>query len=595
MCGIFLLLNNGLGMGQSVFSKGFIEDAFKKGSRRGPESSKLIHPTSQVTAGFHRLAINGLDDISMQPIWINNKMLICNGEIYNYKKLYEQLGVVPTTNSDCEIILHLYERVGIDQTIRMLDGVFAFAIYDADLNKIFVARDPYGVRPLYCWKGMNHIFMFASELKVIAPFQDTDIRQRLMRIEDVGVSQELPQYQQYQQELQGQTEITQFKPGHYQVITCDKIFKMWLRDETIQYHTLTTFSSYLKPISLHENIVYHLNNAVMKRCLATDRPIACLLSGGLDSSLIAALVNNFYSLSFDKKIKLETYSIGLADSEDLKYARIVADHLGTNHTEIIMTEDDFFNAIPQVIEAIESYDTTTVRASIGNYLLGKYISQYSEAKVIFNGDGSDELCGGYLYMHKCPDPIEFDKETKRLLNDIYMYDVLRSDKCISSHGLEPRTPFLDKSFVQFYLSIPAVDRYHPQDNQCEKYLLRSSFETMYHPDSEKPFLPENILWRTKEAFSDGVSGHGRPLYHILQEKIAQIEGIQEEYASARKSNKYTHLPPKTLEQYYYRSLFHRFYPNNEKVIPYFWMPKYTDTNDPSARTLTSLYNAKMNI
>jgi asparagine synthase (glutamine-hydrolysing) len=160
--------------------------------------------------------------------------------------------------------------------------------------------------------------------------------------------------------------------------------------------------------------VYHLNNAVMKRCLATERPIACLLSGGLDSSLIAALVNNFYSLSFDKKIKLETYSIGLADSEDLKYARIVAHHLGTNHTEIVMTEGDFFNAIPYVIEAIESYDTTTVRASIGNYLLGKYISQHSEAKVIFNGDGSDELCGGYLYMHKCPNPIEFDKETRRL-------------------------------------------------------------------------------------------------------------------------------------------------------------------------------------
>ena len=566
------MLNNGLEMGHSVFSKGFIQDAFERGSRRGPESSKLIHPTSQVTAGFHRLAINGLDDISMQPIWINNKMLICNGEIYNYKKLYEQIGVAPTTNSDCEIILHLYERVGIDQTIRMLDGVFAFAIYDADLNKIFVARDPYGVRPLYYWKGMNNMCMFASELKVIAPFQ----RQ---------LYQELPLQQQ-------QTDITQFKPGHYQIISFHKMFKT-PRNEIIQYHTLSTFSSYLKPISIHENIVYHLNNAVMKRCLATDRPIACLLSGGLDSSLIAALVNNFYSLSFDKKIKLETYSIGLADSEDLKYARIVADHLGTNHTEIVMTEDDFFNAIPQVIEAIESYDTTTVRASIGNYLLGMYISQYSEAKVIFNGDGSDELCGGYLYMHKCPNPIEFDKETKRLLNDIYMYDVLRSDKCISSHGLEPRTPFLDKSFVQFYLSIPAVDRFHPLDNQCEKYLLRSSFETMYHPDSEKPFLPENILWRTKEAFSDGVSGHGRSLYHILQEKISQIEGIQAEYS--RECNKYTHLPPKTLEQYYYRRLFDGFYPNNEKLVPYFWMPKYTNTNDPSARTLTNLYNAKMNI
>ena len=581
MCGIFLLINNGLGMGQTIFSKGFIEDAFERGSRRGPESSKLIHPTSQVTAGFHRLAINGLDDISMQPIWINNKMLICNGEIYNYKKLYEQFGVAPTTNSDCEIILHLYEMFGIDQTIRMLDGVFAFAIYDADLNQVFVARDPYGVRPLYFWRGINNIFMFASELKVIAPFQ----RQ-----------QQQQDQQPQQQQQQEQNDLTQFPPGHYQVIVCHKFFKTWLRNETRQYHTLSTLSSYLKPISLHENIVYHLNNAVMKRCLATDRPIACLLSGGLDSSLIAALVNNFYALSFDKKIKLETYSIGLADSEDLKYARIVADHLGTNHTEIILTEDDFFNAIPYVIEAIESYDTTTVRASIGNYLIGQYISQHSEAKVIFNGDGSDELCGGYLYMHKCPNTIEFDLETKRLLNDIYMFDVLRSDKCISSHGLEPRTPFLDKSFVQYYLSIPAEERCHPKHGQCEKYLLRSSFETMYHPDSEKPFLPANILWRTKEAFSDGVSGHGRSLYHILQEKICQIEGIEEEYAREYESKyKSKHLPPKTLEQYYYRRLFDGFYPNNEKMVPYFWMPKYMNTIDPSARTLTSLYNAKMNI
>ena len=574
------MLNNGLGMGQTVFSKGFIQDAFERGSRRGPESSKLIYPTSQVIAGFHRLAINGLDDISMQPIWINNKMLICNGEIYNYKKLYEQLGVAPTTNSDCEIILHLYEMFGIDQTIRMLDGVFAFAIYDADLNQVFIGRDPYGVRPLYCWRGTNNIFMFASELKVIAPFQ----RQQ---------QEELQEQQQKQPFIENV--VCQFQPGHYQVISFHKMFKT-LRTEIIQYHTLSTFSSYLKPISVHENIVYYLNNAVMKRCLTTERPIACLLSGGLDSSLIAALVNNFYSLSFDKKMQLETYSIGLVDSEDLKYAKIVADHLGTKHTEIILTEDDFFNAIPYVIEAIESYDTTTVRASIGNYLLGKYISQHSEAKVIFNGDGSDELCGGYLYMHKCPNSIEFDRETKRLLNDIYKFDVLRSDKCISSHGLEPRTPFLDKSFVQYYLSIPAEERCHPQNDQCEKHLLRSSFETMYHPDSEKPFLPANILWRTKEAFSDGVSGHGRSLYHILQEKISQIEGIEEEYSREYESKyKFKHLPPKTLEQYYYRRLFDGFYPNNEKMVPYFWMPKYTNTIDPSARTLTSLYNEKMNI
>jgi asparagine synthase (glutamine-hydrolysing) len=268
----------------------------------------------------------------------------------------------------------------------------------------------------------------------------------------------------------------------------------------------------------------------------------------------------------------------------------VANHLGTKHTEVIITEDDFFNAIPYVIEAIESYDTTSVRASIGNYLVGKYISEHSDAKVIFNGDGSDELCGGYLYMHKCPNSIEFDRETKRLLKDIHLFDVLRSDKCISSHGLEPRTPFLDKSFVQYYLSIPPIERYHPHHNQCEKFLLRSAFDMMYHNESEKPFLPENILWRTKEAFSDGVSSHGRSLYTILQEKIELIEGIKEEYEKDC-STIYSdaHLAPKTLEQYYYRKLFDGLYPSNAKIVPYFWMPKYTNATDPSARTLTNIY------
>ena len=562
MCGIFMLLNNN----NTVFSDEFINKQFQKGQRRGPESSALNKLQPQLITGFHRLAINGLDNESMQPLWVNNKMLICNGEIYNYKELYTQINTVPNTNSDCEVILHLYCRYGIEQTIRMLDGVFAFAIYDADINKLFIARDPYGVRPLYFLRGANNICAFASELKMLSQFQ---------------------QPTEY---------IYQFMPGHYQTLHLHKYFggEMWIHTNSIQYHNINTLSSFCKPISMFENIAYYLKMAVIKRCLTTDRPIACLLSGGLDSSLITALVNEVYCVN-GLPNKLETYSIGLVDSEDLKYARIVADHLGTQHTEIIITEDDFFNAIPEVIQAIESYDTTSVRASIGNYLVGKYISTHSSAKVIFNGDGADELCGGYLYMHKAPDAIEFDKETKRLLGDIYLFDVLRSDKCISSHGLEPRTPFLDKTFVQYYLSLSVIDRYHAGRNECEKYLLRSAFAYMYHPDIDKPFLPDQILWRTKEAFSDGVSGHGRSLYSILQDKIGLIPGIKEEYAEIYETKyKDGHLPPKTLEQYYYRSIFDGLYPNNAKIVPYFWMPKYTESNDPSARTLTTLYNEKMN-
>jgi len=282
---------------------------------------------------------------------------------------------------------------------------------------------------------------------------------------------------------------------------------------------------------------------------------------------------------------LETYSIGLSGSEDLKYAKIVAEYLGTNHTEIIVTEEEMFACIPKVIRDIESYDTTTVRASIGNYLIGKYISEHSQAKVIFNGDGSDELFGGYLYMNKCPDIIEFDRETRRLLKDIHLFDVLRSDKCISSHGLEPRTPFLDKSFVNYILSLSPYFRHHVSHNKMEKFILRNSFTKENFPDYvdniQKQILPDEILWRTKEAFSDGVSNKGRSLYTILQEKISQTMSPPNE----------TPYPINIeTEKYYYKQLFLEHYPNCLHILPYFWMPKYTNATDPSARTL-DIYTA----
>jgi asparagine synthase (glutamine-hydrolysing) len=350
-------------------------------------------------------------------------------------------------------------------------------------------------------------------------------------------------------------------------------------------------------------ISQYLQSAVEKRCVTTERPVACLLSGGLDSSLITALVCEYNNKQ--GKPMPETYSIGLAESEDLKYAQIVASYLGTRHTAIIVTEQDFIDAIPEVIYCIESYDTTTVRASIGNWLLGKYIAANSDAKVIFNGDGSDELTGGYLYMKKAPDMIEFDKECRRLLKDIYMFDVLRSDKSISSHGLEPRTPFLDRTWVQFYMSIPPQKRFDP--SKCEKWLLRTAFSAKYYMNEEgNPLLPYNILWRKKEAFSDGVTSNTRSLFQIIQEHCENqfLETDSKEYAYIRKSPEIyervakvhtemkgvsQHLPPKTAEQFYYRKVFERAYPGQGRIIPYFWMPKYVEANDASARTL-ALYN-----
>lgn len=283
----------------------------------------------------------------------------------------------------------------------------------------------------------------------------------------------------------------------------------------------------------------------------------------------------------------------MKNSQDIKYAKIVADYIGSKHTEIIVTEDDMFNAIPEVINAIESYDTTTVRASIGNYLLGKYISINSDAKVIFNGDGSDELFGGYLYMNKCPDNIEFDLETRRLLKDIHLFDVLRSDKSISSNGLEPRTPFLDRSFVNYVLSIPPYFRNHNNFKETEKYLLRKSFTSLIFKTSEnKQILPDEILFRKKEAFSDGVSCHGRSLYQILQEKIAAKLNEQQKESQIVDINTEQDKPCLIFEanidteKMYYKDIFEMYFPNCHHILPYFWMPKYTNSTDPSARTLT---------
>ena len=571
MCGIFTLLNtdNTDSSYQIV-----IKEQFDKGKRRGPENSKLEYSYLESTVGFHRLAINGLNNESNQPIVFNDISLICNGEIYNYKNLYTIMNVKPNTDSDCEVIIHLYLKYGIEQTLIMLDGVYSFVLFDFRindnmLNHVFIARDPLGVRPLYKLYNINdkyklyNFYGFASELKCLEHFYN---------INPYNYS------------------IEQFEPGTYSVFQYDTKNKShWNPIINNKKYFIPSFplSMYTLNVSLLEeeilrNISRYLSGAVVKRCMTTERPVACLLSGGLDSSLIAALVANYF---YKKGIKIETYSIGLENSEDIKYAKIVAEYIGSNHTEIIVSEKEMFDEIPEVIKAIESYDTTTVRASIGNYLLGKYISSNSEAKVIFNGDGSDELFGGYLYMHNCPDDIEFDKETRRLLKDIHLFDVLRSDKSISSNGLEPRTPFLDKSFVNHVISIPSYFRNHNNFNQPEKYLLRKSFSEGYFcGNNGKNILPDIILWRKKEAFSDGVSNQGRTLFTILQEYIAN-------YYNSISPNEELYKPSIELEKKYYREIFDGLFPNCHHIVPYYWMPKYTNATDPSARTL-EVYNKK---
>ena len=584
MCGIFALLNS------KNISDNVKLEAFNMGEDRGPEDHRHVKGNN-CDLFFHRLAINGLELTSGQPIKINNITLICNGEIYNYKKIYELLDIQPTTNSDCEVIIHLYMKYGIRKTLEMLDGVFGFVLYDEtpENNKIYVARDPLGVRPLFMlsptnnkhYIGLNGKMGFASELKVLYPI-----------LRDIN---NINSHNNYN--------IVPFLPGTcYEFQRTCELHNNWSVSDIFKYfkvgfnaNVFKTYSNQDKIIKDVYNYCFGIHNRLIKAVKhrvegTTDRPVACLLSGGLDSSLIASIVKRFY------KGNLETYSIGMEGSEDLRKARLVANHIGSDHHEIILTKEDFLNAIPEVIQKIESYDTTTVRASVGNYLIGKYIRQHSNAKVIFNGDGSDELTGGYIYMLKSPDSVEFNFECCRLLEDIHYFDVLRSDKSISSNGLEPRTPFLDKDFVKYYLNIP-VELRNPRSKTNMNFKFWSGFkETVLRPEkmllrfafflNDRDLLPQEVLWRSKEAFSDGVSGNDGSWYEIISKHLS-------DYSEGENVELYKHNTPTTNEQIYYRNIFEKHYGGCAKSIPYFWMPKFINATDASARTL-DIYNDNNN-
>ena len=536
---------------------------------RGPEGTKTLDLTDNLLFAFTRLAINGLNEGGMQPFQKGGITWMCNGEIYNARDIEKALGTEKHI-SDCYCIgdLYLANRNDLAAFARALDGVFAFVLYDQELNRLVVGRDPYGVRPLYVGTRLktnivlgtvlgasstlftytNDSVVFASELKAMMPFYEV---------------------------------VSPFPPGHVQMF--DATTNVILTD--IEYHTTPwiTHPNYRAsdhPSSLDsaaEALRYALEESVRKRML-TERPCAALLSGGLDSSLIAALVQkNLKQLGLPS---LKTFSIGFAGSADLAHARIVADHIGSDHTEIVMTPDDFFKAIPRVIAAIESCDTTTVRASVGNFLVAEQIRKRTDCKVVFNGDGSDELFGGYLYFYNAPSDAAFHSETGRLLKDLHYFDVLRSDRCISAHGLEARTPFLDKQFVSVVRSIDPAMLRPIRGVQTEKYILRHAF-------ADGITLPREVLWRRKEAFSDGVSTPEKSWYEEIKERVEEI--VPSNWETKASLQYLNWLPVRTAEEYYYRSLFVMSYGLSavRVAVPYRWMPKWCpETTDPSARTLT---------
>lgn len=532
-------------MGQWLLDKpGPLAAALAALVARGPEGTGHLHMGEFGTLGFTRLAINGLNSAGMQPMERPDVKWVCNGEIYNWLELTIRHGLGNPSGSDCHILGELYRKlrgqdVSIGGFFRALDGVFATVMVDLNQKQVIIGRDPFGVRPLY--RGscrVTGVPVFASEIKALLPLCD---------------------------------DAMPFPPGHYQTIA----FGIGLNGNFLEMQPRPFHipSIVKQPRSLDSCLLAvreSLTEAVEKRVRNTEREIGCLLSGGLDSSLIAALVQA--ELQKSNRV-LKTFSIGIAGSSDLEYARKVASWIHSDHTEVVVTAEEMFDAVPAVIRAIESHDTTTVRASVPNTLLAKHIRETTECKVIFNGDGSDEVWGSYLYFYNAPSNEAYEEESLRLLNDIHMFDVLRSDRSISSNGLEPRTPYLDKQFVATVLSLPTEYRRPTREGFVEKWCLRKAFEA-------DKLLPPEVLWRRKEAFSDGVSGE-RSWYDIARELAGKKMGDNW-------NEDYIYPSTATVEQAYYFKMYCEALGSYtiSTNVPYYWMPRWTPgATDPSARTL----------
>lgn len=502
-----------------------IKKSFEKSNSRGPDGTSYYNANSALL-GFKRLAIMGLNEFGMQQFSYDDKVLVCNGEIYGFRDIKIELlkkGYSFKSDSDCEILLPLFKEFGFEMFSK-LDAEFALIIYDKKEDKIIAARDPLGIRPLYYGKSKsNDTYIFASEPKILVDL-----------VED----------------------IFPFPPGYY-----------FDGEKFIQYSFITDVESkHTRMRDVEKNIHSLLVEGVRKR-LDSDAPIGFLLSGGLDSSLVCSIATKIL------KKPIETFAIGMEkDAIDLKYAKEVADYLKTNHHEVIITRDDVISSLEEVIYNLATYDITTIRASVGMYLLCKYIHENTDIKVLLTGEISDELFG-YKYTDYAPNPEEFQKESKKRIDEIHMYDVLRADRCISSNSLEARVPFGDLAFVKYVMEIDPkikMNRYNKG-----KYLLRKAFEGDY--------LPKDILYREKAAFSDAV---GHSLVEDIKE-FAEDYYTDEEFEINRK--KYTFAQPFTKESLMYREIFEKYYPGQAHMIKDFWMPnkswKGCDVDDPSARFL----------
>ena len=502
-----------------------IRPYFDRTVSRGPDMSRVERAGSGLLC-FHRLAIMGVEESGMQPFRLGGDMCVCNGELYGFRPLKEALKAKYQfkSGSDCEIILPLYREYGV-KMFAMLDAEFAMIIYDCDRDTFIAARDPIGIRPMFYGYGADGGIIFASEAKNL-----------------VGLCEE----------------IRPFPPGYYYK---DGAF--------IRFSDLTSVKT---PVSgdlekICVNIRHKLVDGIAKR-LDSDVPIGFLLSGGLDSSLVCAVAARWLG------VPIRTFAIGMdKDAIDLKYAKQVADFIGAEHTEVYMTRDEVIAALPEVVALLGTWDITTIRASMGMYLCCKYIHEYTDVRVLLTGEVSDELFG-YKYTDYAPSPTAFQLEAKKRVDELYMYDVLRADRCISVNSLEARVPFGDLDFVRYVMSIDPKLKVNSYN--MGKYLLRHAFEG-------EALLPEDILWRQKAAFSDAV-GHS-----MVDDLKEYAESLYTDGEYEEKRMKYDYARPFTKESLLYRELFEKYYPGQARMIKDFWMPnkawKGCDVKDPSARVL----------
>ena len=504
-----------------------VKPFFDRTLSRGPDQSRM-EPAGSGMLCFHRLAIMGLTEEGMQPFHLDGDMVVCNGELYGFRPIRQELSkkYVFRSQSDCEIILPLYREYGLTM-FEKLDAEFAMILYDSEKDSLIAARDPIGIRPLFYGYLSDGSIVFASEAKNL-----------------VGLCKE----------------VCPFPPGHY-----------YADGKFVRYADLTTVEQYSADDldTVCRTIREKLIAAVDKR-LDADAPLGFLLSGGLDSSLVCAISAKLLG----KKIR--TFAIGMdLDPIDLKYARRAADFIGADHTEVTMTRQQVLDSLEEVISLLGTYDITTIRASMGMYLCCKAIHQTTDVRVLMTGEISDELFG-YKYTDFAPSPAAFQQEAKKRVDELYMYDVLRADRCISANSLEARVPFGDLDFVKYVMSIDPklkVNTYH-----MGKYLLRRAF-------AQDRILPDDILWRQKAAFSDAV---GHSMVDDLKE-YAETKYTDAEFEQKRQQ--YTFAQPFTKESLLYREIFEKYYPGQAPMVKDFWMPNKDwegcQVSDPSARVLSN--------